>query len=196
MPGYNSSALSIVNQIKANLTDRYFSGFPILKELIQNADDASAEALLIGYFNGWSDADAVLLRHPGILVVNDGEFKEGHLKGLQSFGESSKTADTSSVGKFGFGQKAVFHLCDAFIAMSFGAGRVNQSLTINPFLDVEVTANKSVDWELGVGGLTSRDMDRLREVLGTGSQLPPIQGSRKIKQTKIKFLRNLRKHLN
>ena len=34
-----------VNQIAINLRDRYRSGFPILKELVQNADDAADRGL-------------------------------------------------------------------------------------------------------------------------------------------------------
>lgn len=42
MPSYVPDALAIVNLIKRNLQDRYASGYPILKELLQNADDARA----------------------------------------------------------------------------------------------------------------------------------------------------------
>jgi hypothetical protein len=42
MPDFHISPISIVNQIKSNLQDRYDSGYPILKELLQNADDAEA----------------------------------------------------------------------------------------------------------------------------------------------------------
>ncbi|OYU75145.1 MAG: hypothetical protein CFE32_15365, partial [Alphaproteobacteria bacterium PA3] len=94
MPGLETTAFSIITQIKSNLVDRYSSGFPILKELIQNADDGLAKTLLICHHDGWSDADAILLRYPGILIANDGEFKQTHLTGLRSFGESSKTAET------------------------------------------------------------------------------------------------------
>ena len=37
MPEFRVSPISIVNQIKSNLQDRYGSGYPILKELLQNA---------------------------------------------------------------------------------------------------------------------------------------------------------------
>jgi hypothetical protein len=40
MPELQVSPISIVNQIKSNLLDRYESGYPILKELLQNADDS------------------------------------------------------------------------------------------------------------------------------------------------------------
>jgi len=39
MRGYTTD---YVNLIADNLRDRYESGFPILKELVQNADDAKA----------------------------------------------------------------------------------------------------------------------------------------------------------
>jgi hypothetical protein len=48
-------------------------------------------------------------------LVNDGNFRREDERGITSFGESSKATDTGAIGKFGFGQKAVFHLCDAFI---------------------------------------------------------------------------------
>ena len=35
-----------VNLIADNLRDRYKSGFPILKELVQNADDAQATRIV------------------------------------------------------------------------------------------------------------------------------------------------------
>jgi hypothetical protein len=49
MPGFRSDH---INLIAANLRDRYKSGFPILKELIQNADDAKAGTLVFGYHPG------------------------------------------------------------------------------------------------------------------------------------------------
>lgn len=41
------------NLIANNLQDRYKSGFPILKELIQNADDAKARRLVFGLHPGF-----------------------------------------------------------------------------------------------------------------------------------------------
>ena len=75
MPDFIVSPISILNQIKGNLQDRYGSGFPILKELLQNADDAQAHQICLDALPGWSDATNPLLRGPGLLVVNDGEFR-------------------------------------------------------------------------------------------------------------------------
>ena len=40
MGGYLHDPLADINLIADNLRDRYKSGFPVLKEIIQNADDA------------------------------------------------------------------------------------------------------------------------------------------------------------
>ena len=65
MPGIEVSPRSIVNQIKSLLQDRYASGYPILKELVQNADDAQARRVRLDALTGRPDADNPLLRGPG-----------------------------------------------------------------------------------------------------------------------------------
>lgn len=65
-----------VNQIAINLRDRYRSGFPILKELVQNADDAGAKSLAFGFHAGHgAAADHMLLKGPALWVLNDGRFE-------------------------------------------------------------------------------------------------------------------------
>src|SRR5258708_26165975 len=120
MPNCRVVPISIVNQIKSNLQDRYDSGYPILKELLQNADDAGARHFKLEAVPGWPAAKNPLLRGPGLLVINDGEFRHEDQRGIISFGESAKATDTAAIGKFGFGQKAVFHLCDAFLVYASG----------------------------------------------------------------------------
>ena len=114
MPDFRVSPISIVNQIKSNLQDRYDSGYPVLKELLQNADDAGASRFWLDALVGWPEASNPLLHGPGLLAANDGVFREEDERGITSFGESSKATDSAAIGKFGFGQKAIFHLCDAF----------------------------------------------------------------------------------
>ena len=68
MPDFTVSPLSVVNQIKSILQDRYDSGFP---------------------------------------------------RDILAFGVSGKATDHAAIGKFGLGQKAVFHLCDALVVYVF-----------------------------------------------------------------------------
>ena len=147
MPDFRISPISIVNQIKSNLQDRYDSGYPILKELLQNADDAEARRFRLDVLPGWPNAANPLLRGPGLLVANDGLFRKQDESGITSFGESSKAADSAAIGKFGFGQKAVFHLCDAFIVYARREGGDAFNTVVNPFLEVDVAGNISRQWE-------------------------------------------------
>lgn len=97
---------AIFRQIQANLKDRYSSGFPVLKELIQNAEDAKAGMIRFVAHEGWPEADNPLLRVPGLLVSNDGSFTERDGRGILSFADSAKGDDSGTIGRFGFGQKA------------------------------------------------------------------------------------------
>ena len=146
MPGFSVPPSAIVNQIKSNLQDRYESGYPILKELLQNADDAKSRRFRIDACSGWPTADNPLLQGPGLLVANDGEFRKEDRDGILSYGESVKTADRATIGKFGLGQKAVFHLCDAFVIHAVGVDEPF-SQVVNPFLDVDTPGNVTRDWE-------------------------------------------------
>jgi hypothetical protein len=69
MQGYTTND---VNLIADNLRDRYDNGFPILKELIQNADDARARVFLFKLDRGFADVVHPLLWGPGIRFLDDG----------------------------------------------------------------------------------------------------------------------------
>ena len=158
MSSYKSRPESIVNQIRNNLLDRYDSGYSILKELLQNADDAGAHRFRLDARAGWPNAENPLLRGPGLLIVNDGEFNQKDQEGILSFGESVKVTDDAAIGKFGFGQKAVFHLCDAFAVHAFGQEQPFRDV-VNPFEDVKVEGNVTGAWKT----LTESDAHLLRE---------------------------------
>ncbi|MGO8203483.1 sacsin N-terminal ATP-binding-like domain-containing protein [Rhizobium ruizarguesonis] len=136
---------AIFRQIQANLKDRYPSDFTVLKELIQNAEDAKAGTVRFVAHEGWSKASNPLLRVPGLLVSNDGSFAEKDGRGILSFADSAKGEDSSTIGRFGFGQKAVFHLCDAFIVHAFGHA-VRFSEVVNPCLGV-IEGTKAATWD-------------------------------------------------
>ena len=65
MDGYTAS---YVNLIADNLRDRYENGFPILKELIQNADDAKARTLIFGRHAGFANASHPVVARSRSLV--------------------------------------------------------------------------------------------------------------------------------
>ncbi len=116
---YEASAVTsdreaIVNGIITNLDDkRYGNRFCITQELIQNADDAKAERLLIGY-GRLSNGPHTLLAEDGIFFVNDGRLTQDDRKHLFKVATSNKASDKDKIGHFGLGMKSVFHLCEAF----------------------------------------------------------------------------------
>jgi hypothetical protein len=151
---------AIFRQIQANLGDRYRSGFPVLKELIQNAEDAEATVIRFVSHPGWAAAENPLLRVPGFVVTNDGRFEAKDARGILSFADTAKGDEAAAIGRFGFGQKAVFHLCDAFVAHSVGH-EVRFSAVVNPCLDV-IENTRAASWDT----IESEDLDFLETATG------------------------------
>lgn len=118
-------ATSFINLIADNLRDRYDSGFPILKELIQNADDAEAREFVFGSHPGFPEAIHPLLQGPALWFYNDGNFKESDSEALRSFGINTKAGDSASIGKFGLGMKSVFHLCEALFYVAWDGQHIH-----------------------------------------------------------------------
>lgn len=111
-------SLGVINLIGANLIDRYPPG-SILKELLQNADDAGAKRVVVGWAPGLpGEPKHQLLRGPALLVMNDGEFKADDAHAICRFGQNYKFGEKAVIGKFGLGLKSVFHLCEAFFYLS------------------------------------------------------------------------------
>src|SRR5574344_1893449 len=101
-----------INTLQDNLHDRYDSGFPVLKELIQNANDAKASTLKIFKFEGMKGCVNPLLAKKAILVFNDGEVKNDDLAGIKMVARGGKIGKPGLIGKFGIGMKSIFHFCD------------------------------------------------------------------------------------
>ena len=96
-------------------------GYPcdigILKELIQNADDANASEIHFIIDFRTHGCDAIFdsfeeFQGPSLLVYNDSAFTKADLDGLQNLGVGSKNADPSKTGQYGIGFNAVYNLTD------------------------------------------------------------------------------------
>lgn len=120
--------ISIPSFIADNLRNRYDDGFPILKELIQNADDAQAASLRFGWHPGLAAqrAQHPLLTGPALWFWNDGRIRPGDIAAVCSFGINAKAGDAEAIGKFGLGMKSVFHLCEAFFFIAWDGSEITQ----------------------------------------------------------------------
>ena len=116
---------------REELTDRLKSilkAYPcdvgILKELVQNADDAGATELHFVYDPRNHPTERLLsdnwkeLQGPALCVYNNRPFSEKDLEGIQRLGIGSKTDDPTKTGQYGIGFNAVYHLtdCPSFVS--------------------------------------------------------------------------------
>ena len=109
------------------LLDSYPFDHEILKELIQNADDAGASQIhFVTDMRQHSDRRVFELswrplQGPALCVFNDQPFGDADLEGIQRFGEGSKTADPAATGQYGVGFSSVYHLTDVPLLLTSGA---------------------------------------------------------------------------
>ena len=141
MSGFHHDELADVNLITDNLRDRYKDQFSILKELVQNADDARAQNLRFGLVAGDGGNAHRLLRGPGLVAVNDGPFTDSDFHAICSFGLNSKAGDVGTIGKYGLGMKSVFHLGEAFFFIAESQLRIYKEL-LTPWGEIRS------DWDI------------------------------------------------
>ena len=106
-----------------NILREYPFDITVLKELLQNADDAKATKMYVILDKRTHGQESVLseewqqLQGPALLVWNDSTFSEKDLEGIQQLGLGSKRSDAESIGQYGIGFNVVYHLtdCPSFI---------------------------------------------------------------------------------
>ena len=108
------------------LLDQYTDGFAVLKELVQNADDAGATEVRFLYDErANNDATTHLLdegmkecQGPALWVYNDAEFTEKDFENVEKLSGATKEHHTEKIGKFGLGFNAVYNLTDVPMFLS------------------------------------------------------------------------------
>ncbi|EAU81709.2 hypothetical protein CC1G_02725 [Coprinopsis cinerea okayama7 len=101
--------VSPVAVIKGILSNYPFS-VGILRELLQNSDDAKAK--LQTFVLDCRTHGTNPLQGPALLAFNDAQFSKDDWVALQNISESSKREDTSKIGKFGIGIRSCYHVTD------------------------------------------------------------------------------------
>ena len=140
MPGVRHPPQADIESIR-DLLRGYTSSKNILKELIQNAEDAGASRMDLLYVPGRVESPLSLMRGPALLVVNNGEFKPEHQKAIFQINLGTKGTDERAIGRFGKGLKSVFAWCEAFFICA------NTSPEDWPLQDHEVSFfNPWCDW--------------------------------------------------
>lgn len=102
----------------AGLIRGYPPGLGILKEFLQNADDAGARALQFVLDLRTHPAERLpdhrmhALCGPALLVANDARFTPEDLQAIRRISESSKTDSGPKTGRFGLGFNTAYNLTD------------------------------------------------------------------------------------
>lgn len=130
------SAQDEVAAIQTLLRDVYRDagdGRTLLREIVQNADDAQAQRLAFAVVErGCSAAHNTLLRGPALLVANDGPFPERDWNALHQALGNAKADDAGTIGRFGVGLKSLFHICEAFVYLGAEHGH-RRTGALNPW---------------------------------------------------------------
>ena len=107
----------LVKYLKDLIRD-YPKGIGIIKEFVQNADDARASGLKIlidwrSYpTNNLPSPEMSTLMGPALLFFNDAMFTDKDLEGIQSLSEGSKAEDAGKTGRFGLGFNSAYNVTE------------------------------------------------------------------------------------
>jgi len=165
MAGFIHDPLHFINLISDNIRDRYKTSFTVIKEIIQNADDAGAShdqdiTIDLGISPGINDAIHPLLKGPGLFFLNNGKFTEDDARAVQSFGLNQKAMVEATIGKFGLGMKSVFHFCEAFFYMAQNYNYTFSNI-LNPWSGDPEFHSLHEDWN----EFSNQDFHRIRDHL-------------------------------
>ncbi|XP_064809741.1 sacsin-like [Oncorhynchus masou masou] len=114
---FGATAPPFIDYLK-DILRRYPDGGQILKELIQNADDAGASEVVFLHDERCYGRQSLKTeglgkyQGPALYAFNNAEFAAEDWQGIQTTGRSVKRNDPNKVGRFGIGFNSVYHITD------------------------------------------------------------------------------------
>ncbi|XP_053176968.1 sacsin [Scomber japonicus] len=113
----------LTSRIKSIL-NAYPSEKEMLKELLQNADDAKATEIYFVFDPRTHPTDRIFddkwipMQGPALCVFNNQPFTEDDVRGIQNLGRGTKEANPGKTGQYGIGFNSVYHItdCPSFIS--------------------------------------------------------------------------------
>ncbi|KAM9991238.1 hypothetical protein ACTFIZ_004636 [Dictyostelium cf. discoideum] len=129
MPKHKDQKIKPSHSLRDNLLN--YPESKIVRELIQNAEDARADTVIIKVDEGSYLNDGLLISNvnqeiesskellgPSILIYNNATFQEQDWEGICQISQGSKKENLKSVGNFGLGWNSVYHITDNPIVYS------------------------------------------------------------------------------
>ncbi|XP_073439129.1 sacsin [Dendrobates tinctorius] len=113
----------LTSRIKSIL-NAYPSEKEMLKELLQNADDAKATEICFVFDPRNHPSDRIFdekwspLQGPALCVYNNQPFTDDDVRGIQNLGKGTKEGNPGKTGQYGIGFNSVYHItdCPSFIS--------------------------------------------------------------------------------
>ena len=102
----------------SNILREYKDGLTIIKEMIQNADDAGATEVNILYDNRTHPTQKLLFKGmaeshgPALIVHNNSTFTDEDFENITKLAGATKANQPLKIGKFGIGFCSVYHITD------------------------------------------------------------------------------------
>ncbi|XP_003382551.1 PREDICTED: sacsin-like [Amphimedon queenslandica] len=102
----------------SNILKDYKDGLTIIKEMIQNADDAEATEVNILYDDRTHSTEKLLFKGmagshgPALIVHNNSVFKKEDFENITKLAGATKKDQPLKIGKFGVGFCSVYHITD------------------------------------------------------------------------------------
>ncbi|CAH3024921.1 unnamed protein product, partial [Porites evermanni] len=118
---FNLIQPSLIEQLK-KILDQYPDDGQILKELIQNAEDAGASQVKFLHdkhsygTEKLHSKELAQFQGPALYAYNNAEFTPDDWEGIRMLCASKKDKDPMKVGRFGLGFKSVFHVTGKLVA--------------------------------------------------------------------------------
>ncbi|XP_044074077.1 sacsin [Siniperca chuatsi] len=122
---FGATAPPFIDYLK-DILRRYPDGGQILKELIQNADDAQATEVVFIHDERSYGTESLWTHQlgeyqgPALYAYNNAAFTDDDWEGIQMAGRSVKRNDPNKVGRFGIGFNSVYHITDVPSIFSSG----------------------------------------------------------------------------
>lgn len=115
----------LTSRIKSIL-NAYPSEKEMLKELLQNADDAKATEICFVFDPRNHPSDRIFdekwtpLQGPALCVYNNQPFTDDDVRGIQNLGRGTKEGNPCKTGQYGIGFNSVYHItdCPSFVSSS------------------------------------------------------------------------------
>ncbi|KAM9802761.1 sacsin [Syngnathus typhle] len=165
---FGATAPPFIDYLK-DILRRYPDGGQILKELIQNADDAQATNVTFihdersyGTKNLWTDGLGQF-QGPALYSYNNAPFNDEDWEGIQAVGRSVKRNDPTTVGRFGIGFNSVYHITD--VPSIFSSGYLG---ILDPQEKIFGERQGGFRWSLD-------DAEHQEALMNTGDQFQPFR---------------------